>query len=335
VSRKANPTAIGIFVLGAIALLVIGLAIFGSGKFFTRQTRVVAFFQGNIQGLNVGSAVTLRGVEVGKVTRIQLHYNVDTARLLIPVYMELDPGRLQLSEPITAAERSTNEPLKVAITKGLHARLASQSLVTGQLLVELNFDPNEPSTLVGADPSTIEIPTAQSDIEKVKEALTKLPLDEIAASALKLMQDSDRLVTSPDVAKMLNSLVSASGNLDQLITAVRGDLPGLIADLREASGAGHDTLISAQDAMKELRTTLTTARQQLLATDMPGTTKAAIATLQQAQKTLADANSMIAPNSPQRYDIDQALRNLSAASRSLRVFADDLERRPNAVIVGK
>lgn len=334
-SRKANPTAIGIFVLGAIALLVIGLAVFGSGKFFTRQTRVVAFFHGNIQGLNVGSAVTLRGVEVGKVTAIQLHYNVDTAQLLIPVYMELAPNRLQLSEPLSAAEQATHEPLKAAIAKGLHARLASQSLVTGQLLVELNFDPSEPRTLTGADPSTIEIPTAQSDIEKLKGALSRLPLDQIAASALKLMQDSDRLVNSPEVEKMLNSLVTASGNLDQLITAVHSDLPKLISDLREASDAGHDTLVSAQDAMKELRTTLTTARQQLLATDMPGTTKAAIATLQQAQKTLAAANSLIATNSPQRYDIDQALRNLSAASRSLRVFADDLERRPNAVIVGK
>jgi len=335
VSRKANPTAIGIFVLGAIALLVGALAVFGSGKFFTHQVRIVSFFRGNIQGLNVGSAVTLRGVEVGTVTAVQLHYDVDTARLLIPVYMELDPERLQFSEPISAAERATRKPLKDAIAKGLHARLATQSLVTGQLLVELNFDPNEPSTLTGADPSTVEIPTAQSDIEKLKGALSRLPLDEIAASALKLMQDSDRLVTSPDVAKMLNSLVAASDNVDQLITAVRGNLPALISDLHETSGAGHDALVSAQDAMKELRTTLTTARQQLLATDVPGATKAAIATLQQAQKTLAEASGLIAVNSPQRYDIDQALRNLSAATRSLRVFADDLERRPNAVIVGK
>jgi paraquat-inducible protein B len=334
VSRKANPTAIGIFVLGAIALLVIALAVFGSGKFFTRQTRIVAFFHGNIQGLNVGSAVTLRGVEVGTVTAIQLRYDVDTARLLIPVYMELDPSRLRLSEPLSSAERATHEPLKAAIAKGLHARLASQSLVTGQLLVELNFDPNEPSTLVGADPSTVEIPTAQSDIEKLKGALSRLPLDEIAAAALKLMQDSDRLVTSPDLSKMLDSLVAASDNLDQLITAVRGDLPALISDLRETSGAGHEALTSAQDAMKELRTTLTTARQ-MLATDVPGAAKAAVAALQQAQKALADADSLIAANSPQRYDIDQALRNLTAATRSLRVFADDLERRPNAVIVGK
>lgn len=334
-SRKANPTAIGIFVLGAIALLVVGLAVFGSGKFFTRQTRIVAFFHGNIQGLNVGSAVTLRGVDVGTVTAIQLRYDVDTARLLIPVYMELDPSRLQLSEPLTAAELATHEPLKAAIAKGLHARLASQSLVTGQLLVELNFDPNEPSSVTGADPSTVEIPTAQSDIEKLKGALSRLPLDEIAASALKLMQDSDRLVNSPDVTKMLNDLVGASDNLDELITAVRGDLPALIADLRETSGAGHDTMVSAQDAMKELRTTLATARQQIVASDVPGATKAAIAALQQAQKALADANSLIAPNSPQRYDIDQALRNLTATTRSLRVFADDLERRPNAVIVGK
>jgi paraquat-inducible protein B len=50
---------------------------------------------------------------------------------------------------------------------------------------------------------------------------------------------------------------------------------------------------------------------------------------------LADADNLIGPNSPQRYDIDQTLRSLSAASRALRLFADNLERRPNAIIMGK
>jgi paraquat-inducible protein B len=34
-SKKANKTAIGGFVLGALALIVVGVMIFGSGKFLT------------------------------------------------------------------------------------------------------------------------------------------------------------------------------------------------------------------------------------------------------------------------------------------------------------
>ena len=37
-SKKANPTIIGGFVLGAIALGVVAVAVFGSGKFFSRPS---------------------------------------------------------------------------------------------------------------------------------------------------------------------------------------------------------------------------------------------------------------------------------------------------------
>lgn len=334
-SRRANPTAIGGFVLGALALVVVALAVFGSGKFFTRHSRAVMFFQGNIQGLNIGSQVNLRGVEIGTVTDVQLRLDVKKMQPLIPVYIEFDPSRFKTAEgSFSAAEIASQEPLKLAIAHGLHAKLATMSLVTGQLAVELDLNPNEPRRLVGADPSTIEIPTSQSDIEKLKTALSKLPLDELASSALKLLNDSDRLVTSKELPRMLSSLAGASENLDQMINAIRGDLPALLADMRETTKSGRQTLASAQTAMTDLRTALNSANR-LLTTDAPGAVKAAVIALEQAQKVLADADSLVAANSPQRFDLDQSLRNLSATTRSLRVFADDLERRPNSVIMGK
>jgi paraquat-inducible protein B len=334
VSRKANPTIIGGFVLGAIALVVVALAVFGSGKFFVQRPRAVAFFQGGIQGLAVGSAVNLRGVQVGQVTDIQLRLDVESMQPVIPVYMEFDTSRVQLSRGESEGERVGQQRLKTAIANGLHARLATQSLVTGQLVVELDLDPNEPRRLTGADPSTIEIPTSQSDFDKLKSALTQLPLDQIAASALKLMQDTDRLVASDDISKLLRSLTSAAENLDALIIAAHGDLSSLAEDLHETTRASRDALAKAQDAMTELRTALTTA-DRLLATDGREALRVAVGTLQKAEKALTDAGNLVAVNSPQRYDLDQALKNLTAITRSLRVFAEDLERRPNAIIVGK
>jgi len=110
VSRKANPTIIGGFVLGAIALVVVALAVFGSGKFFVQRPRAVAFFQGNIQGLAVGSAVNLRGVQVGAVTDIQLRLDVQTMQPVIPVYMEFDLGRLRFNRGMSAAEVAEHQP---------------------------------------------------------------------------------------------------------------------------------------------------------------------------------------------------------------------------------
>jgi paraquat-inducible protein B len=328
VSKKANPTIIGGFVLGAIALVVVAVAVFGSGKFFSRHPRAVAFFQGNIQGLTVGSIVTLRGVEVGAVKAIQLNLDVKTMEPIIPVYMEFDPDRLRIPRGVfSEAELLKQEPLKLAIDKGLHARLATQSLVTGQLIVDLALDPDEPSRFTGADPSTVEIPTTESDIDKLKKALTQLPLDQIATSALQFLQDADRLVKSDEIPKLLTSLVSVSDNLNALVAGTRDDLPKVIADLRELTHSTGETIGAA-------KTTLTTANQ-LLAGDVRDALRVAIGTLSKAEKVLTNTNGLFAPDSPQRYDIDQTLRNLTATTRALRVFAEGLERRPNSLVMGK
>lgn len=333
-SKKANPTVIGGFVLGAVALLIAALAILGSGRLFSHRGRAVAFFQGNIQGLSVGSPVTTRGVPVGMVTEIQLRLNPKTMEPVIPVYMEFDRKKFVVTGAVSQADVASQAPLKLAIAKGLHAKLATQSLVTGQLAVELDLDPTEPRRLVGADPSTVEIPTSRSDIEKLRNALAELPLDKIAAASLRLLQDADRIMSSEDVPRLLRSLAAAGDSFNQLLAAANTDLPTLVSEVRDTGRSSREALGSATKAMADLQTALTTANQ-LLASDARPALRATIAALQSAQTVLANANGMIATSSPQRYDIDQALRNLSAASRSLRVFAEDLERRPNAVVMGK
>jgi paraquat-inducible protein B len=67
-SRQANPALIGGFILGAILLLVVGLVLFGSGRYFQDITTAVLYFEGDVQGLNVGAAVKFRGVKIGEVT---------------------------------------------------------------------------------------------------------------------------------------------------------------------------------------------------------------------------------------------------------------------------
>jgi paraquat-inducible protein B len=178
-------------------------------------------------------------------------------------------------------------------------------------LVDLALDPNEPRRFTGADPSTVEIPTTESDFDKLKKALTALPLDRIAASAVQLLEDTDRLVKSDEIQKLLTSLISASDNLNALVADTREDLPKVIADIDELTHSTGETLGAA-------KTTLTTANQ-LLNGDVRDAVRVAIATLSRAEKVLANTNGLLAPDSPQRYDIDQTLRNLTATTRALRL----------------
>jgi len=44
-SRQASPTTIGVFVLGALLLLLVGIVVFGSGKFFADTIKAVMYFK--------------------------------------------------------------------------------------------------------------------------------------------------------------------------------------------------------------------------------------------------------------------------------------------------
>ena len=49
-SRKSNKTAIGVFVVGAMVLLVIGISVFSSGLLFKKVDKYVLFCYPQRQG---------------------------------------------------------------------------------------------------------------------------------------------------------------------------------------------------------------------------------------------------------------------------------------------
>ena len=91
-SKPANKTMIGLFVVGAIALIVVAIGVLGSGKFFTEKFTYVMVFEGSVKGLNVGAPVVLRGVKVGAVSDIRMHFDYATKGVTVLVYAEFDEG---------------------------------------------------------------------------------------------------------------------------------------------------------------------------------------------------------------------------------------------------
>ena len=108
-SKPANKTVIGIFVVVALVLVVGAVLILGSGKFFKNNPKFVMYFQGSVKGLAVGAPVNFRGVKIGTVTDIKMLLNPKDLSMMIPVYIELDPDAIQTVEGGPSVE---------AITKG-------------------------------------------------------------------------------------------------------------------------------------------------------------------------------------------------------------------------
>ena len=92
--RKINKTVIGAFVVGAVALLMVSILVFGSGQILRQADKYVLFFNGSVKGLSVGAPVIFRGVKIGNVSSIGLVYDPDTREVLIPVIVDVALARV-------------------------------------------------------------------------------------------------------------------------------------------------------------------------------------------------------------------------------------------------
>ena len=202
-SRKANPTFIGAFVVGAVALVVAGVVIFGSGKFFTETRKFVMFFEGSVKGLNIGAPVAFKGVKVGSVKEIRLFLDDRDLTLKIPVYVELEPKRITQiqggGDPQKLLKaKGVSTLIEFLVQEGLRAQLGMQSLVTGQLYVDLDFYHDKPLRMVGAEPGLPEIPTIASSLEELSKTVEKIPLEDLAQKLLAAIEGIDHFVNSPE-----------------------------------------------------------------------------------------------------------------------------------------
>src|SRR5215469_15128799 len=171
--KRFSSAAIGMFVVSSLALAIAALAVLGSGQLFKRSHKFICFFQGSVNGLKVGAAVKVRGVEIGSVSAIRLRPLPTEGQLKpssyalapIPVIIDIDETQLKAQGATGAALRP--EDFNDLVKRGLRAQLQTESLLTGLLYIDLDVHPRAPLNLM-LEPGTDgypEIPTV-TDIEQ-------------------------------------------------------------------------------------------------------------------------------------------------------------------------
>jgi len=339
-SRQANPRLIGAFVVGAIALVVVGVLALGSLRwFFERPVRVVMLFDGDVNGLSVGAPLAFRGVKLGQVSEVRI--NVASGGK-IAVYGEVPPRLL---------DEDATTMLREAIQRGLRAQLAMQSLLTGQLYVSLKLMPETPAKLEAADPNVIEIPTVPSALQewstRVEGLFNKLaaaPLDQLITSATGAMGEIKDLAGSPELHQaigradalladlqslareahpMIASFTATSDTTRGAVTDVAQDLRKLAANLEVTSDAAKGFLTDGQKLVQDVDAQVGPAANSF------------IGTMDKAQGTLANLDAALTERSALGYQLGQALQQITAAARSVRALADYLDQHPEALLAGK
>lgn len=340
-SREANPTIIGGFVLGAVALVVIGILVFSSGAWLRERIYLVTYFPGSVQGLNVGAQVQFQGVPIGQVVEIGLDYIADRDSFRIPVRYEVWPktihvlGDLEGVEPSELVQRLVDE-------RGLRAQLESVSFVTGQYLVTLSLHPDLPKRDYPPIPDgTIRVPAIAATRDRVQEMLENLHLDELVDTATQALAAINTLVG----ADQTNSALS---HLDQALAGIASFIDKIDREIAPLSERANATLTEYQKLAETLRTdaapllrelsqatqTVTAVASRVEAKVDPLANSAQTA-LDEAAAAMNSISQLTGESSSTRYELDQLLATATRAANSIRSLADYLERHPESLLQGK
>ncbi|GAB1489797.1 MlaD family protein [Opitutaceae bacterium] len=327
---KVSPAVIGMFVLGAMILGIFALISIGGVNFFSRPQRFQVNFDETVHGLDLGSPVKLRGVRVGRVASINLHYKPNSSESVVAVICELNRDVLadEKGLPIDVSDRAQLEQL---IARGLRAQLGVIGLATGLLYVELDFfDPAEypvppPSTVntryahVPAVPSTIS--EFQASLSEILTNLKGIDFVGLSRELNGLLADTRRQINTLDVKELLAQWTAAGASVQALasspeIGATITNLNGAVTDLRSVL-ARLDGQIDP--TATNINTTLDEMRESLVAFDQLARTLRAFIN---SQQNLGDG-------------ANQAFSRLGEAAEAVQRLADFLERNPSALLSGR
>jgi paraquat-inducible protein B len=313
-AKQANRMMIGGFVVLAVIIMAASLVVFGSGKFFQKTVTCVMYFDESVKGLSVGAPVLFQGVQIGAVTSIVLQVDPTNLQLHIPVIIEYEPEKFQVAAGNRKIHRDPQKTIPKLIERGLRAVLGMQSFITGQLVIEIGFYPDSklcyaPAKVDEVHKDYIVIPTCKSTSAKLANALEKLDLAGLERHIESTLAGIDKFVNNPDLAASVRGLKNTLQDANKLVTRVDRQVDPLSDDLKKTVKEFGKLAGNIDGRMGGVATGL--------------------------DKTMSAARGVLSADSPLMVEMETALKEISAMSRSIRQLANYLDQHPEALIRGK
>lgn len=309
------------FVMAASIIAVAAVMVFGAAKFFSRTENFISFFSESVNGLDVGAPLKYKGVKIGKVEGIFISSSKNIKESSVSVVYSIDIDQLRRKTGTDFKDYS--DWMDEQIAEGLRAKLNYQSIVTGMLYIELDFiaDKGEKYDLKYGGTRFKEIPTAKSGLselakgfEKTMADVAKIDFAAIGQNVHSAIVKVNEKLDGIDAKAISDSAVSALKGVDEL--ARNKDVAESIKKL--------DALLSDSDAL------VNDARAELKKFSASGTSIMA-----RLDEVLRNVNSVVAPQSPFRYQIAVLLKIMNESMSYISNFTDYLQRNPNSLLRGK
>ncbi len=333
---------IGLFVICAIVIGVIGVVVLGGAKFFQKKNIIETYIDESVQGLDIGSPVKFRGVPVGNVEEITLtgvEYGTRRGYVVVRAGISRNVFQFSLADP-------ANPAFIAEVQRGLRVRLAPQGL-TGQAYLEADYlNPKlNPPLEIDWRPKYPYVPSAQSRITQLSDAVERilrnveqLDIQRLIGSVESSLKTIDKLASGANLDKISTQAVALltevrETNL-QLKQVVGGsDLKDAVKDAAVAAGTARQILERADKPLSQLIADLPKASESInrVAQRLDAVTANLPETNAQFRQTLQQLNRLI---SGQQRDIEKTVENLRSMSESLKEAVDNSKKYPSQLLFG-
>lgn len=334
-SQQANHFKLGLFVIFAVALLVGGIVVFGSGAFEPEPFIVETYFDTPVTGLEVGGKVGLRGVPQGEVSEVTFVRDAYDLTIGSPDWFKYGSWvvvRIALY-PAGREGRTDAELEKLLagmVENGLRVRLATQGLtgigyLDGDFLDPERYPPFEASW----QPAHFYVPSAPSTLGSIGESLDTLTKKLQAVDFDRLFKDLDTLLASVTGAMSDLEIKALREDLGQTLADARGVVKRLDALLESSELSA--TLSNASELTKHLNSQLSSGELRSTLSNVEAASEDLPGMMSQLGKTLRKLDRLVSGESS---EVAETLTNLRLTSENLRELTDTVKKYPSYVLFG-
>ncbi len=270
---------------------------------YRQQIPFVTYFEGSVRGLAVGSPVELYGIQIGDVTGVRLQFDPHGNSTRVEVKLQVQPERILDMDQI-----DQSKPIDVArtlVARGLRLQLRTANYLTGQMVLAMDYFPNDKPPDVTMQGDAILLPSTNGGLDSITTNLSdiaaklgKLPLDEIAKNLNDTLRGVSQLANGPELKQALQGL----------------------------SG----TMSSAQDLIRKVDSGATPLLKRL-----PEIAQGLQAAVDHASRLISSADSGYGEKSDFKRDLQRLLVQAGDTARSVRLLADYLDQHPEALVRGR
>ena len=334
---KPHYFKIGVFFIIAMILIFIAAVVLGAGLLDQEKVYFETYFEEAVSGLDIGSAIELRGVKIGKVEKISFvgttygevttTPDVSTYGLSVVVVCSIPKDNLQ---GLTIEQSKIL--LSNMIARGLRIQITS-NLLTGQSYLLLDYlDPEKfPALDIDWQPEHLYIPSAPSDLVTLRDSVNSV-LDSLREIELeKLVASLDKAIVDANVGEISQQAIGLLSETRLKVSAL--DTETLSANANQALASLDQIVIDANvpELSQQLQGFIAEVRhnlQKLLAsqTDTQSNIPEMIAKI---NGVLSRIDKLIASERPK---LEIILANLREISNNIRYLTDNLKDHPSDLL---